>query len=331
MKNVSKLGITALAGSLVSLSSIAVAADLSVSGGARLGYSYTDGESDKATNEGNRFGMQHSIAFTGSGELDNGFTVSMRHELETDGNAGTNSNIAIDMGAMGNLTYYQAASTAIGLDAVKDITPSAFEEVDNGFSSDDYTVTGKADTGRTGFNYSNTVTEGVTLNVGYSPRGFDSYQDDGVRQGTGADTSGQSVHVDATVIDGLRVVVGTGTAGDGSNNEIDYDLYGVTYSYGPVTAGYQNTDREPDATSSEKNVDRTAMSIAFAINENFSVSYGKTDIEIEDQAYDTEITGISAAYSMGGMSFRAHANQADGLTSSTSDHEVVELELNFAF
>ena len=59
MNKITKVGITALAGSLVTLSA-AVAGALDVSGGARLTYTQSDGNSDVA-NEGSRFGMQHTM------------------------------------------------------------------------------------------------------------------------------------------------------------------------------------------------------------------------------------------------------------------------------
>jgi len=65
MDNIKKIGLSALAGSLVAVSA-ANAGELSVSGGAKFGYAASDGNEDLET-DGNRFGMQKSISFSGSG------------------------------------------------------------------------------------------------------------------------------------------------------------------------------------------------------------------------------------------------------------------------
>lgn len=72
MNKLKKIGITALAGTLASLSA-AQAGSMSVSGSAEV--SYVQRDSDEIT--GNPIGMNKNISFAGSGELDNGWTVSV--------------------------------------------------------------------------------------------------------------------------------------------------------------------------------------------------------------------------------------------------------------
>jgi outer membrane protein OmpU len=66
MNNFKKVGLTALAGALVSVS--ANAAELSVTGGASLGFS---GEEQQVT--GNGWSMNDGITFSASAEMDNGW------------------------------------------------------------------------------------------------------------------------------------------------------------------------------------------------------------------------------------------------------------------
>ena len=70
--NIKKIGLTALAASLVSVS--ANAGSMSVSGGASMNAS---GVSGQGQNGGTGFSMGNQLTFTGSGELDNGLTVSL--------------------------------------------------------------------------------------------------------------------------------------------------------------------------------------------------------------------------------------------------------------
>ena len=70
--NIKKVGLTALAGSLVAAS--AYAGEMSVAGSASLNVEHTNGG---AANSGKTFSMGNQLTFSGSGELDNGLTVSL--------------------------------------------------------------------------------------------------------------------------------------------------------------------------------------------------------------------------------------------------------------
>ena len=71
MNNLKKVGLTALAGALVSVS--ANAAELAVSGGASISFG---GEEKQTT--GNGWSMNDGVTFTASGEMDNGFNISVK-------------------------------------------------------------------------------------------------------------------------------------------------------------------------------------------------------------------------------------------------------------
>jgi len=86
MINWKKAGLTALAGSLVATSAFAGA--VSVSGTANITYTANGGledtgEADEGGNhDGNRWGLNKSLSFSGSGEMDNGWTVSVSQTLK---------------------------------------------------------------------------------------------------------------------------------------------------------------------------------------------------------------------------------------------------------
>ena len=77
MNKYKKIGLTALAGSLVATS--AFAGELSVSGSASINMEHTNGG---AADKGKTFSMGNQITFSGSGELDNGMTVSLSFTLD---------------------------------------------------------------------------------------------------------------------------------------------------------------------------------------------------------------------------------------------------------
>ena len=72
MNNIKKIGLTALAGSLVTLGS-AVAGELSVSGAINATMKMGKG----GGNTSRSFGNDKDVTFSGGGELDNGTTFSM--------------------------------------------------------------------------------------------------------------------------------------------------------------------------------------------------------------------------------------------------------------
>ena len=75
MNNLKKLGLTALAGSLAAVS--ANAGEMSVSGSFNATYVTVDGNTGTpASDHGIGLGNDKDVTFSGSGELDNGWTFS---------------------------------------------------------------------------------------------------------------------------------------------------------------------------------------------------------------------------------------------------------------
>ena len=348
MTNLKKIGISALAGSLVAMSA-AVAGELSVSGGAKISYTnkggneYAGGAADAGVSgvSGKGFGMQQNIAFNGSGELDNGFVVSLGHVIHADLGGSSTSVITVDMGDMGVLKYQQGTGN-IGFAKIDDVMPTAEEETSNGLGINSTTsstlvsqsgVQYEADMGGNGFDYAYSIDGVGSVNVGYSPGNVDTLTDDGATTGAGANKdSGKSVHVVLdSLVDGLAIYAGTGQ--DGSN---DVDVAALTYAAGPVTVGYQYTeiDREAAAAAGAADSERRQASIAFAINDNLSVSYGVMETELDGAAnpVDEEIKGMSLGYSMGGMTLNAHHNEGENMGGNAlNEVEHTEISLSFAF
>ena len=120
MNNLKKVGLTALATTLVT--SASVAGELSVSGGAALSYTGLSSRSDT-----NPWAMGDSVKFNGGGDLDNGMTVSVYYEL--DGGTYDDYNLKLGMGDMGTLSFSGDSSSSSGVDSVKDIVPKAYTPV----------------------------------------------------------------------------------------------------------------------------------------------------------------------------------------------------------
>jgi len=337
MDNLKKLGLSALAGSLVAFS--ANAGELSVSGGAKISYTGAQGNEDDG-NDGNRFGMQRLVTMSGSGELDNGMSVSLTHTFATSTGAGSTSVISLDMGSMGTLAYGQD-SYQVGMSQIDDIVPTAEEEVSNGLSlNSTESATGavngntyEVDLGGNGFNYTLPLGDMGSAVIGWSPRGVDNLNDDGATGGTDGDGSDSSVHVVLTPMDGLKIVAGTGERVNGNEMD-DMETFGATYTYGPVSAGIQVSEIDYEAANSgiARDADTTIMGVAFNINESLSISYGEQETDLAGVSVDQELEGMSIAYSMGGVSIKAHNNEGSGMggtANNTSEH--TEISVSFAF
>ena len=355
MTNLKKIGISALAGSLVAMSA-AVAGELTVSGGAKISYTNKGGNEYAPGTAaapgavgvtGKGFGMQENIAFNGSGELDNGFIVSLGHVVHSDAAGSSTSVITVDMGDMGVLKYQQGTGN-IGFAKIDDVMPTAGEEVSDGLGILAVDAQGvavsasgqaqggttyEADMGGNGFDYAYSIDGVGSINLGYSPGNVDTLTDDGGVTGAGANQdSGKSVHVVLdSLVDGVTVYAGTGQ--DGSN---DVDVAALTYAVGPVTVGYQYTQIDIQAANGAGAADseRSQASIAFAINDNLSVSYGVIETELDGAAnpVDEEIKGMSLGYSMGGMTLAAHHSEGENMGGSRlNEVEHTEISLSFAF
>ena len=331
MTNLKKLGLSALAGSLVAFS--AQAGSLDVSGGAKFTYTGDTGAQDLEA-DGNRFGMQQLMSFTGGGELDNGHSIALYHGMTANGGK-SSSSLTYDMGAMGALKYNQD-SGSLGIGIIDDVMPTADEEVWNGLNADSISdgtesLNGRVSSGTTGFNYSYSVDGLADVNIGYGIKGTDSSTDDGGNSGTGAVESATSIALSLTPMDGLRVVMGTGEKGATNATSDDHTTFGFTYAWGPVTVGAQQSEIDY-AASGTADLETDLFGISFAVNDDLSISYGEQETTAEGDTDVQKVTGMSIGYSMGSMSIKAHKNKAENIqqvADVASEH--TEIAISFAF
>ena len=334
MTNWKKAGLTALAGSLVAFS--ANAGELSVSGSAKITYTGDTGKEDTSGAnaspgvDGQRWGMGRGITFSGSGEMDNGWNMTLSQTLLAGAqSAGT---VTLDMGDAGTLLYQQT-SGSLGIGKIDDMMPTASEEVWDGIDTNGTSsaggVTGKVSGGVNGFNYSNTVGI-VTLDIGYDPKG-QAGGSDGANAGTGGNVSSTSVAIQFSPMDGLNIGAGTGEVGNTTTvGEVnDHETYFATYTWGPITAGYQHSEIDMYNTSSDYESD--GFGILFAVNDELSISYGERDTELSGDAQEEQMEGIGASYTMGSMSLALHKNKGTNVAQSTAESEHTEIALSFSF
>jgi len=257
--NIKKIGLTALAGSLVATT--AFAGELSLSGGAKFAYKNTE-----AKNVASHFSMDQEITASGSAELDNGMTVSVSHGLATGGSGSDTSTLTLDMGDMGKLAYSDTDISG-GLKALDDLAPSAYEEVWDGLTGSVAAAMGNG----AGFSWGSSI-GGAAVSIMYSDNsGATTNRSDGSEDTTAAGaSSSSSIGIQYPVADtGLTVFGGVGTEGQADSTEIDHNTIGVKYAYGPVTVGYQVNDEDNSAAdntaAADEDLETTSYGISFMV------------------------------------------------------------------
>ena len=307
MTNLNKLGLTALAGSLVATS--AFAGEMSVNGTAKV--SYTSGDTLAVT--GNPWSHSQGITFSGSGELDNGMSVSVSLVTDTGSSTFSSSNLVLDMGDAGKFAVSKEMSSGHGYNAYQDKMPTAGEEV-----WDD--MTGEAN-GRSGMEDSNTLSYGNSLaGANFSI----AYNKD-----SSTDGSDKSVGIDYAPVDGLMLFGARADISAGTNATNKHTTFGATYTSMGATVGMQRTSLAKNAINTDE--DRTHIAASFAVNEDLSVSYGMSTVEFEASGkVDQEDSGFAASYTMGSMSFSASSNKSDN-AGGTSGNDDTHKEISVAF
>ena len=88
-----------------------------------------------------------------------------------------------------------------------------------------------------------------------------------------------------------------------------------------------------DKSAVNSDIDRQHVAVSIAVNENLSVSLGRSNVEFEASAKDDqESVGLSFSYTMGSMTIVGNSQTEDnsGGTQGTDD-SVTELSVAFAF
>ena len=306
MTNLKKIGLTALAGSLVATT--AYAGSLDVTGAAKVSYT----SADESETTGNPFSMTRDINFAGSGEMDNGMTISYFQLLSA--GSFSSSGLTLDMGDAGSMTFMNGTSGGHGISAYEDKVPTASEQV-----WDD--LDGQLNGVLTG-NKTNKIGYGTTFGGANISADYNKQQDGG---------SGKSVAVDYAPADGAMVFVAMSDEYAGTNASTDQTTFGGTYTTGATTLGVQVTSLDFSTVNGDQ--DRVHVGASFAVNEDLSVSFGMSTVEFEDNTKtDQEDSGFGVSYTMGSMSLTAAANSQDNVSGANgTDDTHKEIGLAFAF
>ena len=314
MDNLKKVGLTALAGSLVVAGHVS-AAEMSVSGSATM--SYNGGDEDKT--EGQGWTMGDSVTFSASGDVND---IGVTYSVELDGDAAAggggvdNYSLAFDLGDAGSLTFAGHGGSGF-MDANDDVMPTASEEPwDIVTGAEAQLIGGHA--GNNMFTYKYSHDSGLNLTLGYLKSA------DAV-----TDVSYTDYGVTYTGVDGLTVGYGQGDVEQTTNTKSDENTMFAKYAMGGITVGLQMSEKDNDTGS---DYESTSFGISYQVNDDLAVSYGSQDMEISGSNPDQEASAVSVSYTMGSLSIAASMHQVDNINNSGSnDREAYNISVGFAF
>ena len=320
--NIKKIGLTALAASLVSVS--AHAGEMSVAGGASIGLKNTS-----KTSSGKSWTMGNQLTFTGSGELDNGMNVSLSFVLDQADDSTTgianapfdSHSVTISSDSLGTLVFSgeggSSAQSAIDTTAAGDLW-------DNGSG---FYATGSsplaAEAGNNSMLYTlPSIMDDLTLKASYSP-------------GSAGGSSATSWSASYAGVEGLTVDYGTGQV-ETIGSEADITTMKASYAYSSFTLSYSNTEAEHDA-SSNTDEEISSWNIAYTVSDDLSIAYGTEVIDTEGSSPDEEAEKMNVSYTTGGVTISAtqynFENRGNSSTeaATTGDHSRWALSASFAF
>ena len=365
MTNLKKLGLSALAGSLVAVS--AQAGEMAVTGSANV--TYVTGE--KATG-GKTIGTDRDVSFTGTGEMDNGWTFKMSTTL-TDSYTVSSSFTSLTMGSLGTVSF--GTDTGGASYKYDEEVPQAYEQISDAQQTTANLVGNQMDSNSIVYNSPSFDIAGASISFDgeYSPNANGKGMGDG---GTSTKTDaynttngnggnfGQGYGLGATI-----KYAGLTAGAYGSERDNRDPATGATkvrdpfegvwyakYAVGPIAFGYSESYLDSGlngadiATTTAKSVraaqgifEGEQFSVAFNVNENLSISYTDSSDSYDDQSNTkggTEIIDVSQdtkalqiAYSMGAMSVKAYqmSTKNPGYDSDAVDLDVTEIALGLAF
>ena len=322
MNKFKKIGLSALAGSLVAVS--ANAGEMSVSGSASVGLEHINGG---AANSGKSWYMGNQLTFSGSGELDNGMNVSLSFVIdqgddETDTTTGApnspfdSHSVSVGMDGLGTVTFHgeggsasQAAMDGSAAGGMWDNFQAAADEPKAARGSNDMITYALP-----------TLLDDLALAASYTPAG------DG---GASSSTSWSATY---TGIEGLTLAYGSGED-NSAKTTADATAWKVSYAYGPITV--TATDLEYDHETSTSDRDMESQAVSYTISDELSIGYGVEEITDGSASSEkAEFSGFNVSYTAGGLTLTGKMQEGDNIsysTAATEDRELWVVGASFAF
>jgi outer membrane protein OmpU len=337
MNNFKKIGMTALAASLVSTS--VFAGEMAVTGSASMAI---EGHSGTNLHEATTFSMGNQLTFSGSGEMDNGMTVSLSFVLDqSDAAPGPfdGHSVSVSSDALGTLAFHGegGSSAASALD-----TSAAGDMWDNFNSNGGISVSDSGPGDNSIFYTLPTLVDGLAVSASFNPQISSGITDNYTVAQTG---NGSELGFSATYtgVEGLSLSYGVtdldrlgSTAATTYTTNVakgEQTAWKASYAYGSITVSAANTDYDITGTASDQEM--SSYNIAYTVSDAISIGYGTEEISDGTAGNtDAEYDGFTASYTAGGMTVSANMQEGTGIDNTANASGKVDyygLSLAFAF
>jgi hypothetical protein len=325
--------------------STAQAGEMTVDGSMQATY---QSEVDRTT--GNPLGMDREISFSGTTELDNGMNMTVMQDF-TD--AGAFGDAKITFGNVGGLVDIYVGTDGSELDAIDDITPTAFEEA-NGSGSGSYKDVGGL-AGEMGIGFKASLPILGTVSGQYVPKADATENADKTASGTGnaneINGSGTELVVKTPLGDlpfvgdflgGNTLTLGYAeeeTASVANTTDRLELTAALTGSIGNLSYGYQREHIDAGQTVALTDAvfyNVETIGLAYAINDALSISYNITEQKqhnvAADSSFEQETDAINIGYTVGGITIGfqdASTDNANMVRDVTDDTRTVSIKAAF--
>ena len=338
MKNITKVGLSALAGTLAFTS--ANAGDVGISGSMITSYTKKGGYNTT----GNPLGMSKALTVTASGELDNGVSVAYKQTI-TDAMGYNDSELVFTGVPMLGDATLAMTSTGSPLDSIDDVTPIAFEEANAGVGSVK-DVSGVNGTYGLRYTLADMAGTGIKLDAMYvyAHGAGDAAAEKGSDAGTPGNEDGYDIVLSGAVpgVAGLSFGLGYSNknveaiAAVGEADQHEGTAY-LTYAVGSFTIGAQKGVVEnPGVTAAAWDTLYTNeyLGISYAVSDNVSISYNEIESNKNSGGtnVDQDIDSISLSYTSGGMTIGIMDQNADNASyTSARKQSARAIQMTVAF
>ena len=323
--------------------STAQAGEMTVTGSMQATY---QSEVDRTT--GNPLGMDREIKFSGSTELDNGINMTVMQDF-TD--AGAFGDAKITFGNVMGMVDIYVGTDGSEMDAIDDITPTAFEEANGSGSGTYQDVGGLAAEMGIGFKASLPIIG--TVSGQYIPKGDSAENADKTASGDANALvgSGSELVVKTALGDvpfvgdflgGNTLTLGYATAEEATvANTTDLNEYtaALTGSYGNFSYGYQREVIDLGQTVALTDAifhKVETIGLAYAVNDALSISYNITEQGqhnvAADSSFEQETDAINIGYTVGGLTIGfqdASTDNANMVKAATDDTRTISIKAAF--
>jgi hypothetical protein len=298
----------------------------------------------------NPLGTDRELKFAGSTELDSGITVSVMQDTN---DSLTYGNSLLSFGNIMGMFEVNVGTDGGPVDAIDDITPSAYEEA-NGSGSGTLNDIGEGVAGEMGIGIKASLPILGAVNFKYVPKADGNKSADNANSSATAGTASVGSAESITIKTNLGDIPGLSGILDGAvittgYEEVENSTVALTtnavdltaafnYSIGNVALGIQkkyHNEGETSVAADEIFYKDTAIGLSYAVNDNLSISYNRYESRRHDNTKvnpEQETTAFNIGYTMGGMTIgfqEASTDDAGWVKNAEDDSRTLGVSVAF--